>query len=217
MTLLIMAFGPFDGGSNASETLLRVLERDLPALAAWAGEEVRTLLLPVDTVRAPEILAEAMGPDVSRVLMMGQASGRNRIGLERFARNRRHFRVPDCEGRIIMGLPVIEGGPDLHEASWPGLAQTADALNADGIPAMVSEDCGSHLCNQVLYTVLHEAATAGRSCEALFLHLPLLPEQVIAGEPAAAKHEACAFMPVSMSLRAVEMILRLSARQRVAA
>jgi pyrrolidone-carboxylate peptidase len=41
----------------------------------------------------------------------------------------------------------------------------------------------------------------------MFLHVPLLPEQVAAGEPAALRHPACPGLPLATSLAAVEFIL----------
>ena len=202
MTVLVTGFGPFDGGSNASETLVRALSRT-------RLQEVETLVLPVDTERAGGLLSEAVARfRPSRLLLTGQAAGRNRLCLERLATNRRDFRTPDAAGITLSGSPVLETGPDSHVATWPDLDGAVAELNAAGVPAQISGDCGTHLCNQVLYLALHAAQDAGQSYAATFLHVPLLPEQVIKGEPAATRFENCPYMSLDMSMRGVEIILR---------
>jgi pyroglutamyl-peptidase len=217
MTVLITGFGPFDGGSNASEALVRALARR-PALGDAAQDRVETLILPVETERAGKLLAEAVARTrPSRLLLTGQAAGRNRVCLEKIATNRRDFRTPDAAGMTLSGAAVLENGPDHQVSNWPDIEGAVAALNHAGIPAAVSEDCGTHLCNQVLYLALHAAKETGQAYAATFLHVPLLPKQVIAGEPAAKRIENCPYMPLDMTVRGVEIVLRHSAALGVAA
>ncbi|MFC5066857.1 hypothetical protein [Flaviflagellibacter deserti] len=215
MKVLITGFGPFDGGSNASEALVRAFEK---RGATASGLDAETLILPVDTERADSLLDEAVRRfDPDRLLLCGQAAGRNRLCLEKIATNRRNFGVPDSTGAEIRDLPVHSSGPESYIATWPDLDGTAAALNAAGIPAAVSEDCGTHLCNQLLYLALHAAETNRARVTATFLHVPLLPEQVIAGEPAALRHPACPYMPLSMTLKALDLVLARAGRLEAAA
>lgn len=212
MTVLITGFGPFDGGSNASEALVTALSAQADRLRTCARDDVATLILPVDTERAGDLLAAAVARlKPSRLLLTGQAAGRNRLSLEAAATNIRNFAVPDAGGHSASNLPVLTEGPERHSATWPDPEGTVAALNAAGIPAEISQDCGTHLCNQMLYLALHAAEETGMPYSATFLHVPLLPEQVIAGEPAALRHAKCAYMPLKMSVRGVEIILRHSA------
>ena len=218
MTVLITGFGPFDGGTNASEALVRTLTKRAASPGGLAPGEVETLILPVDTILAGEFLTDAVARvKPSRLLLTGQAAGRSRLSLERIATNVRDFRVPDISGLQISGAKVLDGTPETYAATWPDLAGTVAALNAAGIPSQVSEDCGTHLCNQVLYLALHAAAETGLTYAATFLHVPLLPEQVIAGEPAAQRYPNCPFMPLDMTVRAVEIVLARSAAIEAAA
>ena len=208
MSVLITGFGPFDGGSNASEALVRALAERTAELEAVAGQPVDTLVLPVDTVRAGALLDEAVAAIRPALLLLcGQAAGRDRICLERFATNRRHFGVPDATGAEIRDALVLDTGPDRLIATWPDLDGTVDALNAAGVPAAISEDCGTHLCNQVLYLALHAAAASGQNIAATFLHVPLLPEQVARGEVAAVRHERCPSLPLEILVRGVGILL----------
>lgn len=218
MTVLITGFGPFDGGSNASEALVNALSRRRGQLGEAARAPVETLILPVDTKRAGGLLAEAVERlRPARLLLTGQAAGRNRLSLERLATNLRNFSVPDAAGTLATNLAVLEGAPESYPANWPDLEGAAAALNAAGIPAQISENCGTHLCNQLLYLALHAARESGLSYSATFLHVPLLPEQVIAGEPAARRHPNCPYMPLDMTVRGTEIILRHSAALGIAA
>jgi pyroglutamyl-peptidase len=218
MTTLITGFGPFDGGSNASEALVRALTKRRIQLGEFAHGRVETLILPVDTQAAGGLLAEAVTRyRPARLLLTGQAAGRNRLSLERIATNRRDFRTPDIAGTEIKDSPVLKDGPERYAASWPDLEGAIAVMNAAGIPAAMSEDCGTHLCNQVLYLALHAASAADRHYVTTFLHVPLLPEQVIANEPAAQRHDNCPYMPLEMSIRGVEVLLAHSAAMGAAA
>jgi pyroglutamyl-peptidase len=213
MTILVTGFGPFDGGSNASQRLLEVLEERQERLSEEIGQRLALTVLPVDTEAAPialERLIEALRPVY--VLLCGQAAGRGQINLEQLAVNRREFRVPDAAGRMLSGCSVRDGGADSLPATWPDAEGAVAALTAARIPAVLSRDCGTHLCNQLLYAVLHRAAAHGTPRGAMFLHVPLTPEQVASGEQAARRHAACPSLPVSVTVRAVEMLLaRLAA------
>jgi pyroglutamyl-peptidase len=207
MRVLVTGFGAFDGGSNASEAALRAIESRRAALAGEIGAAVDCLLLDVDTVRGPERLSAAVAElRPTHVLATGQAAGRNRVTLERFAINWREFATSDAAGRLMDRTPVVAGGPAAYAATWPDLEGAVAALQGAGIPAAVSNHAGTHLCNQTLYSVLHGADARGPL--ATFLHLPVLPEQVIRGEPATLRHPACPYLPIEMAVRAVETLLR---------
>ena len=218
MTVLITGFGPFDGGSNASEALVHALTTQRRALAEVARTRIETLILPVDTAKAGPLLAAAVAQyRPSRLLLTGQAAGRARLCLERIATNRRDFRTPDAANVTLRDMNVLDAGPAHYAATWPDLEGTAAALNAAGLAAEVSEDCGTHLCNQVLYLALHAAADAGHSYAATFLHVPLLPEQVAAGEPAARRHDPCPCLPLEEAVRGVGIVLAHAAGLEAAA
>jgi pyroglutamyl-peptidase len=206
MRLLITGFGAFDGGSNASEALLGAAAGRRAEFERIIGGGVETDVLPVDTEAAPARLSALLrrfGP--SHVLLTGQAAGRARITLERFAVNLRDFRVPDEGGHVATAVPVAPEGPAAYAATWPDLPGAAAAIEAGGVPAAVSNHAGTHLCNQMLYHVLHGDGAAPPA--ATFLHLPVTPEQVIRGEPATRRHADCPWLPTTMALAAVDALL----------
>jgi pyroglutamyl-peptidase len=208
VSVLVTAFGPWDGGSNASAALLAELEARREDLEALAGAPVVLELLPVDTVVAPELLGRLLRTHrPSHALLTGQAAGRNRVALERLAVNLRDFSIPDSSGATIRSLPVVEDGPAAYRATWPDLEGAAAAIEAAGIPAGVSSHAGTHLCNQLLYTALHTAALGDEGPAAAFMHLPLTPAQVIAREPAAERHPNRPHLDPALAARAVEILL----------
>ena len=93
MNILVTAFGPFAGRSeNASSLALRELKIRRP--------EIRTRILPVDSVIAPTRLRQALRlirPDV--LILLGEAAGSKTIRLETTAFNELDFRIPDISGR----------------------------------------------------------------------------------------------------------------------
>ena len=208
MSLLITAFGRFMGGPNCSQILLEALAAERAELERIWRAPITLEVLPVDVeaVRpALERLLRTAAP--SHLLLMGQAGARDAICLERKARNHIDLGVPDAAGRLGPLGPVIAGGPDQMLANWPDPEGVVAAVKAAGAPARLSDDAGGHLCNQTLYLALEAAGkAAGGSLVATFLHLPLLPEQIAAGVPAA-QGAGCSVALDDMK-RAVRAILR---------
>ncbi|MFD1333726.1 hypothetical protein ACFQ4O_17110, partial [Methylopila musalis] len=100
MTLLITAFGEFDGGWNASERLLTQLEADRARLKALWRAPVAFARFTVDTESIGAQLDAALDAvRPSHLLLMGQATDRDGFTLERVARNDRTLRAPDVHGR----------------------------------------------------------------------------------------------------------------------
>jgi len=72
----------------------------------------------------------------------------------------------------------------------------------------MSSDAGNHLCNQLLYLALRAAAKRGQPCVVTFVHVPVLPQQVIDGEPMTMRHPNCPCLPLPMLIEAVACLLR---------
>lgn len=217
MTVLVTGFGPFDGGSNASERLVEALETRRTALAGVLRRPLALAVLPVDTVAAPRALEELIASHrPAHLLLTGQAAGRSAVSLEQRAVNRRDFSIPDASGQLLAGVPVAGAGPDSHASSWPDQEGAAEEMRAAGIPAALSRDCGTYLCNQLLYAALHHAAERRLPLRAMFLHVPLTPQQVAAGEPAALRHPECPSLSVAATVQAVEILLARLARAHAA-
>jgi pyroglutamyl-peptidase len=176
--VLVSGFEPNDAGVNASELLVRSLVADLPLNLAPIRDRLRFAILPGDTnalTKAIEGLLEEHQPDVW--LLTGQAPGRGRVTFERIATNFRDFMVPDRAGNFETGSPILATAPAAYFSTLGEASHLADLLQREGVPAAPSNHAGNHLCNQALFTVLHLATSAGT--RAGFMHVPLLPEQVV--------------------------------------
>ncbi len=178
MRVLLTGFEPFDGrNTNASEQIARAVAADPPE-----GIELHVAILPVTDAEGPATVLHAIEqvqPDA--VISMGEAAGYDAMHLERFGHNLRDYRIPDNAGVQIRDEPIEPDGPSAYDARLPLRAIEA-AITQIGIPAQVTRDAGAFLCNQVLYTLLHHAATRRPDLLAGFIHVPLLTEQLRDGE-----------------------------------
>lgn len=174
-SLLLTGFLPErDDLGNASRDLVTLLsESGLPP--GWV-----TALLPQDSAALPALLGALLAEHQPRLtILCGQAPGRNRLSLEAIALNVLDFRVPDAVGVQPRDTPASPGQPFALRSRLP-LAAAASHLQTLGFPSHVSWHAGTFLCNQALYLTLDWLAHHGEpGQDALFLHIPLAPSQVI--------------------------------------
>jgi pyroglutamyl-peptidase len=181
MRVLLTGYEPFGGEPvNPSAQLVDELARG-PRLDRRL--ELSAAILPVDSRRFRSALEAAIAASrPGLVVAVGQATGRAHVGLEALARNALDFKGErDNAGHVAQGEPLDAGGPDRLHVRLP-LAALAAQLAVHGLPVRVSLDAGRHLCNALLYELLLRHA----GIPALFVHVPLLPEQAARralGEP----------------------------------
>ena len=178
MKILYTGFEPF-GGETVNPSFEAV--RALPGFIA--GAEVMRLEVPVEFIRGAEaVLAavEAHRPDA--VICVGQAGGRSAVTPEFVAINYREARIPDNAGRRPLGEPVCEGGPAAWFSTLP-VHRIAGRCRENGIPAEVSFTAGTYVCNEVMYTLLHAAASLYPGMPAGFIHVPYSPRQAAGKTP----------------------------------
>lgn len=181
VTILLTGFEPFDGEPvNPAQQLVEALAHEP---APHPRLQLVTAILPVDRRRCPAHLdaaVEATRPDA--VVAIGQATGRPRIDLETRAFNQLDFgEGTDNGGHAAHGEPLAEDGPPHLDSTlpWPALASD---LADRGHPVGLSADAGRHLCNALLYDLLHRHPRSAAG----FVHVPLLPDQAARralGEP----------------------------------
>ncbi len=192
--ILLTGFEPFGGSAINPSTLV------VQALAAQA--HIATAILPVDQVHGPEALLAALDQHQPEVLLMlGQATGRAAISIERVAINLMDYRIADNSGRTVSDEPIASDGPAAYFATLPVRAML-DTLLAAGIPAELSLSAGAYLCNQVMYVALHHIAQCGLPTRAGFVHLPMLPEQ------AAVEHRSVPSMALATMVEGVAVLLK---------
>lgn len=157
----VTGFEPFDGATENRSALA------VECLGPVDGHTLERAVLPVDTDGVLPHLERIYASEPAAVLHVGIAD-RDAFCVERTAVNRRSFRIPDNAGRVVEDAPVIEGAPARLTSRLPVEAILA-SLRDGGHPARISDDAGTYLCNQTLFTTLHRLPT---TVLAGFLHVP---------------------------------------------
>ncbi|UYL07802.1 pyroglutamyl-peptidase I [Bdellovibrio sp. SKB1291214] len=172
--ILLTGFEPFgDQVINPSERLANKLSRTVNG--------IDQLILPVNFDSAFQTLQkhfESSGSfDV--IVMLGQAAGRRHICLERFAHNWMENRKADKTNPVVPAQRILENQPDAVMTSLP-VESLRDSLNTwlENDPVSVSLSAGNYVCNNLYFKVL----TNIKNTPAVFIHVPLLPEQLKDGE-----------------------------------
>ncbi|WP_059171879.1 pyroglutamyl-peptidase I [Bacillus sp. FJAT-27445] len=145
------------------------------------GYKITGLLLPVDYNSASERLLKKMRetePDA--IVSLGLAAGRSSITPERIAINCRDG-AADNNGVALEDAPIVEGGPDGYLSTLP-IRRMVNSLKESGFPAEVSNSAGTYLCNNVMYSAIHELAAANNRIPAGFVHIPASHELAVAGK-----------------------------------
>lgn len=198
MRFLLTGFEPFENSTlNPSQEVLNKISTE-----TLAGAEIKTCLLPVDTMTAPGILLrwiQEVSPDA--VICMGQASGRSSISLEKVAINQLDFRIPDNQGNQVHSRLIQEFGQDAYFASLP-LELLHDRLSAANIPCEISYTAGTYLCNQVFYTLMHHIRVNQLPILGGFIHFPALPQQI------AHAGKSLPSMSLEMDIKAMQLIIQ---------
>lgn len=178
--ILLTGFEPFGGETvNPSWLAARALHG-----RRIAGARVHAVQLPCvfgDALAALDAALTTVDPVL--VLALGQAAGRAELSLERVAINLDDARIADNAGRQPIDEPIVRHGPAAYFSTLP-IKAMADAITTAGIPAGISQTAGSFVCNHVFYGLQRRLARSG--VRSGFMHVPLLPEQAAAGQPALA-------------------------------
>ena len=168
--LLITGFDAFGKAAiNPSWEAVKLLPDTI------ADFEVHKLEIPtVFGLATEKVLEKAreINPDV--ILCVGQAGGRDAVTPERIGVNIRDAKIPDNTGNQPVGEFVAEDGPAAYFSTVPVMKMAA-AIQAKGLPGMVSNSAGAFVCNDTLYSLLHHYA--GTATRVGFIHVPYLPEQ----------------------------------------
>lgn len=170
MRVLITGFGPFPRApSNPSALVAQALaRRRRPALASLvrSAHVFATRYADIDR-DLPRLLA--LRPDI--VLMFGLAGRARELRIETRARNAASALLPDA-GRRRPQHPTIEmGAPPARTARAP-FSHLAAALRSRKVPARLSRDAGTYLCNYAYWRAL--AAAPNGQPLVLFVHIPIV-------------------------------------------
>ncbi len=167
--LLMSGFGPFDQlETNPSIEALWPLDGTLVA-----GFDVRVVELPVTWDVSWELLLDEIERlDPLAVVATGVATG-HAMRLETRAVNEQVG--TDVEGVTRSGEEIVPGGPDELGTGLP-VAEMAEAMEDAGHAAMISDNAGNYLCNDIFYRVMTYAEfDAPAAVVAGFVHVPSVP------------------------------------------
>jgi pyroglutamyl-peptidase len=138
------------------------------------GVEVRGLVLPQLYGKSTEILCTEIGAwQPHAVLMFGATQKNDPLRLERFAINAERSPMGDNSRIPVQDRPVVRGGPAAYEPSLP-IEHLVHALTSRGVTSKASYFAGTHVCNSLMYGVLHYLATVPQPhfIAAGFMHVP---------------------------------------------
>ena len=175
MRILLTGFDPFGGrGVNPSWEAARQLDGERVGDAT-----IGVLRVPVVwQTSVATIVAELEREPAAGLIIGGLSYGRDSINVEAIA-----HAIGDLPWQADNADRAFSGersdgdaaGPDALLATAPVRAIVA-ALNAAGIPAVVSWDGGAYVSNATLYGVLRYTRISGLCLPTTYLHVPATPE-----------------------------------------
>lgn len=139
-------------------------------------------------------------------------SGAAVVQPEMIGINWRDFSVPDAAGEQPHAEPVLAGGPPAYNATLP-CEDMAAAMRAAGIPSAISYSAGTHLCNQLIYTLAHLTEARGLNLLSGFVHVPQSPENIAQREGEAGLAPS---MDLALSTRAIGICVEVLAAKLAA-
>jgi pyroglutamyl-peptidase len=199
MKIILTGFEAFNGSKiNPSAEVVNHFSED-----SFPGHKLIRRILPVDSSLAVDWLKKTIldqQPDI--IIMVGEASLRSVVSIEKMAINWMDFRIADNAGNQIIDSPVVKEGPDGIFSTLP-VTTIYSALKTEGIPVEISLSAGAFLCNQLFYTGLFYARFFDNKSLCGFIHLPPLPEQIVA------KDSTTPSMSFDLSQKAIEIAIQI--------
>ena len=175
MKILVTGFDPFgEDEINPAIEAVKRLDDEI------AGAQIVKLEIPTVFGECADVVHEAIlkeKPDY--VLNIGQAGGRFALTPERVAINFDDGRIADNKGYQPIATPIHEDGQNAYFTQLPVKAM-ARAIRDAGLPSSVSTTAGTFVCNHIMYQVQYMIDKEFPNLKAGFMHIPYLPEQVVA-------------------------------------
>ncbi|MDO5688016.1 pyroglutamyl-peptidase I [Pseudoscardovia radai] len=158
--VVISGFDPYEGiDVNPSREVVRILERDgVPDPPEGTSVRVTGVLLPMSFSKAwPAMLRtiESVHPRI--VIATGLKRRKRSIALERCATNIIDADKPDADNMQPRRTPIDPSSPAAYWTQLP-LRDILNDFAAHKIPATLSSDAGTFVCNSVFYSLLNWSA-----------------------------------------------------------
>ncbi|NEG89418.1 pyroglutamyl-peptidase I [Bifidobacterium aerophilum] len=176
------------------------------------GVTVHAVSLPVSYTRAWAVLHEALEsvhPDI--VIATGLKHTARGVMLERCATNQISDGRPDADGMAPPTGPIREDGPAAYWTRLPLRSILRDFAH-DGVPASLSSDAGTFVCNSLFYRLLDWTARQDHVLSG-FVSLPRVAEDGTSdGATGAAQGHG---VPLEHLIEACGDVVRETARYRL--
>ena len=168
--VLVTGFGPFPG---VPENVTSSLVPDLAGRAreAFPASNVRSGLLPTEWQGAPETLHALLAEFRPSIVILFGVSGQARgFEVEAVARNRVSLSA-DAIGMEPLSARLDPVGAEQIAVRFP-VARVVARLRQRRLPARISRDAGSYLCNATLHHLLGRQDLPETPRIAGFVHVP---------------------------------------------
>lgn len=172
MKVLLTGFEPIWGIKRSPSGDLAKLWAE--GAVSVPGVEVKGVVLPQLYGKSTETLLTEIGAwQPNAVLMFGATQKNDPLRIERFAINVERSPMGDNSRIPVQDRPVVRGGPSAYEPLLP-VDQLIESLNKRGVTTKASYHAGTHVCNSLMYGVLHFLTTVPQPhfVAAGFMHVP---------------------------------------------
>ncbi|AXA34478.1 pyroglutamyl-peptidase I [Francisella adeliensis] len=172
--VLVTGFEAFDGeGVNPSYQAVTKLPDNIDSYKIIKKE------LPVSFKQSTKALDKYINKyNPSIILNVGQAGGRSSISLERVAINVDDARIPDNDGAKPVNKVISKKGENAYFSKLP-IYKIKKAINAKGIPVIISNSAGTYVCNHIMYELLNQLANKYPNKIGGFIHVPYSTQQAV--------------------------------------
>lgn len=184
ISVVMSGFGPYEGVDvNPAREVPRILaEQGRAMLGDDCSEMLRDCEVSVNAVELPVSFANAWPTlldaieacDANIVIATGVKRESRGIALERCAKNLMGDARPDADNETPRRGPIDSDGPAAYWTRLPLRAILKDFTDHE-IPATLSSDAGTYVCNSVFYNLMHWSSTKSRVL-AGFVSFPLINE-----------------------------------------
>ncbi|OZG53526.1 pyroglutamyl-peptidase [Pseudoscardovia suis] len=175
--VVISGFDAYKGVDvNPSREVAQALARDgVPDPPTGASIHVTSVLLPMSFAKAWPLLLGTIDEVRPRIVIAtGLKRASRSIALERCATNIMDADKPDADNAQPRRVPIEPGAPAAYWTQLP-LRGILNVFAEQGIPATLSSDAGTYVCNSLFYRLLNWSAGRGDAL-AGFVSFPTVNE-----------------------------------------
>jgi len=171
---LVAGFEPWKGSANPAGIIAKGLNG-----MKFDGLSIVGIEVPEDFYGLPRLALSLVKKHRPRVVISLGWDYTSSIKVEKVARNKMDSefggeQVPDNFGNLPRNAPVIRGGAPYYRSTLP-VESIVKAVRAEGIPAVVSRDAGTHCCNTMMYSFLRAVKRTGIESISGHIHVPPTP------------------------------------------